>query len=357
MRKLLPFLTLFFASAIALAQSCPANTSPQIVSNNTTTFVENQPGLFSLVTSGSPLPVITETGALPSGVTFVNSVLTGTPVIGSAAASPYILTFTASNCEASVTQTFSLVVSPAPPPPPGNWQPPLVSEWQWLLSVTPTASQITSNSATVWDFDGFDGTASLVNTVHSVGKHAICYIDAGTAENFRPDYSQFPAAALGKSNGWPGEKWLDIRNAAIRPIMAARFAMCKAKGFDAVEPDNIDGYTNSTGFPLKASDQLVYNEWIATTVHGLGLSVALKNDGDQVGSLLSFFDFDINEQCVQYNECSNLTPFVNAGKAVFEAEYQGNVTSVCATLNKDNFNGILDLNDGANLSKLDTECR
>ncbi len=32
--------------------------------------------------------------------------------------------------------------------------------------------------------------------------------------------------------------------------MAARVDTCKAKGFDAVKPDNVDGYTNSIGFPL-----------------------------------------------------------------------------------------------------------
>ena len=96
----------------------------------------------------------------------------------------------------------------------------------------------------------------------------------------------FPSSVLGSSNGWPGEKWLDIRQiSALAPIMTARMQMCVQKGFDALEPDNIDGYANSTGFPLTAQDQLAYNQWIANTAHSLGLSVGLKNDVDQTAQL------------------------------------------------------------------------
>ena len=96
----------------------------------------------------------------------------------------------------------------------------------------------------------------------------ICYIDVGTAENWRADYSSFPASVLGNSNGWPGEKWLDIRQLSVlEPIITARFAMCKTKGFDAVEPDNVDGYENDSGFPLSARQQLTYDEWVAGEVH------------------------------------------------------------------------------------------
>jgi hypothetical protein len=84
---------------------------------------------------------------------------------------------------------------------------------------------------------------------------------------------------LGRAlDGWPGERWLDIRSIdVIAPIMKARIARCARKRFDAVEPDNIDGYQNSSGFPLSRSDQLRYNRWFARHVHRKGMSVALKN--------------------------------------------------------------------------------
>ncbi len=68
----------------------------------------------------------------------------------------------------------------------------------------------------------------------------------------------------------------------LAPLMRARLDLCQAKGFDAVEPDNIDGYQvdGGTGFPLTAGDQLRYNRWIAAEAHCRGLSIGLKNDSD-----------------------------------------------------------------------------
>jgi len=58
--------------------------------------------------------------------------------------------------------------------------------------------------------------------------------------------------------------------------------------------------------------------------------VGLKNDLLQIKDLVSYFDFAYNEQCYQYGECDKLTPFILQGKAVFQAEYQGNLTRICA---------------------------
>ena len=63
--------------------------------------------------------------------------------------------------------------------------------------------------------------------------------------------------------------------------MTARLQMCAQKGFDAVEPDNMDGYENSTGFSISAAAQLAYNQWIAQEAHALGMAVFQKNDPDQ----------------------------------------------------------------------------
>jgi hypothetical protein len=49
------------------------------------------------------------------------------------------------------------------------------------------------------------------------------------------------------------------------PILAARIDACRAKGFDAVEADNVDGFANSSGFALTAADQLAYNRTIAAS--------------------------------------------------------------------------------------------
>ncbi|CAN5191681.1 hypothetical protein BH18ACT4_BH18ACT4_15040 [soil metagenome] len=120
----------------------------------------------------------------------------------------------------------------------GWWSPAPGVTWQWQLT-TPVN---TSVNAEVYDIDLFENDASVVATLHAAGRKVICYLSAGSYENFRPDASRFPAVVLGRNNGWPGEKWLDIRRLDILgPIMEDRLDECAAKGFDAVEPDNIDG--------------------------------------------------------------------------------------------------------------------
>ena len=88
---------------------------------------------------------------------------------------------------------------------------------------------------------------------------------------------------------------------------------------------------------ITAAHQLAYNKFIANTAHSLGMSVGLKNDLDQLSQLVSFYDFAVNEQCFQYQECSGYTStFVKANKAVFGAEYQGDPAVFCPTANQMN---------------------
>ena len=209
----------------------------------------------------------------------------------------------------------------------GRWVPPRALTWYWQLQGA------VNNSETVgaYDIDGFDNSAVEVATLHAQGKHVICYIDVGTAENWRPDYSSFPASVLGSPNGWPGERWLDVRQLAVlEPIMTARFQMCRNKGFDAVEPDNMDGYENNSGFPITAAQQLSYDAWVATEVHSLGMAVFQKNDGEQVSQLQPDFDGALTEQCNRYHECANFDPYLAAGKPVLNAEYSLPTSAFCA---------------------------
>ncbi len=191
--------------------------------------------------------------------------------------------------------------------------------WQWQLS-GPVDPRI---DVPVYDIDGFGNDAAVVRRLHALGRRVICYVNVGAAENYRPDYKRFPARVLGRPNGWPGERWLDIRRLdVLGPIMTARFDMCRDKGFDAVEPDLVENYTEATGFPLTAADQLAYNRLIARLAHERGMSVGLKNDLDQIDELLRDFDFAVNEECVQFHECRALTRFIKAGKAVLHVEYR-----------------------------------
>jgi hypothetical protein len=210
----------------------------------------------------------------------------------------------------------------------GWWTLPQRPTWYWQLQNTVNNNE----PVAVYDIDGFENSAAEVATLHAQGKHVICYIDVGTAENFRPDYASFPKSVLGHSNGWPGEKWLDIRQLSVlEPIMTARFEMCREKGFDAVEPDNIEAFSNKSGFPVTAAQQLTYNEWIAGEVHSLGMAVLQKNDGEQTPELEPYFDGELSEQCNQFRECSDFAPYLAAGKPVLNAEYKVKPKKFCAT--------------------------
>ena len=68
----------------------------------------------------------------------------------------------------------------------------------------------------------------------------VCYISIGTVEDWRSDADDFPSEAIGADmDGWEGEKWLDVNNAVVREIMAARVQTAKSMSCDAVEPDNM----------------------------------------------------------------------------------------------------------------------
>ncbi len=238
---------------------------------------------------------------------------------------------------------------PGSPVPPGGttagrWAPPQHLTWYWQLQGTINNSE----SVAAYDIDGFDNTAGEVSVLHAQGKHVICYVDVGTFEPGRSDSGKFSASVEGSDvQGWPGEKWLDISNLGVlEPIMTARFQMCKEKGFDAVEPDNMDGYENGSGFPLTAAEQLTYDEWVAGEVHSLGMAVFQKNDGEQTSQLESHFDGALDEQCNQYSECSNFQPYLTAGKPVLNAEYGLATSAFCSA---DNSAGIMGARYGLEL--------
>jgi hypothetical protein len=220
------------------------------------------------------------------------------------------------------------------------WKPKASAAVRWQIQFTGKVD--ISVQASVFDVDGDGTTAAQVRALHRRGVKVICYVSAGSYENWRADAQKFPASVLGADlSGWPGEKWLDIRQwKVLGPIMKARFQACRKKGFDAVDPDNLDGYANANGLGLTAADQLAYNRHIAATAHALGLAVGLKNDLDQVKQLVGGFDFAVNEQCAYYRECALLTPFVQAGRPVFEIEYDVVTSSFCPAAGKLGFAAI-----------------
>jgi hypothetical protein len=210
----------------------------------------------------------------------------------------------------------------------GWWRLPKDPTWYWQLN-----GKIRFGlGVQIYDVDAFTTTAAETARLHSEHVHVICYVDVGTAENWRPDYGKFPSSVLGAPNGWPGEVWLDIRQLGVlEPIMAARFQLCREKGFDAVEPDNMEAALNESGFPITLKQQLAFNEWVAEEVHSLHMAVLQKNDSEQTPQENGFFDGALSEECNQYwPECSAYLPYLETGRPVLNAEYRLKTQRFCS---------------------------
>lgn len=200
-----------------------------------------------------------------------------------------------------------------------QYQPRVKTSWQWQLMGKPNLEY----SVDLYDLDLFDTPATTIKQLQAKNIKVICYFSAGSYEDFRIDSIDFPDESKGAVlEGYDNERWLDIRSPKVMEIMKKRMDLAVEKNCDGVEPDNVDGYANNNGLGLKASDQLRFNRTLAEEAHKRGLSIGLKNDLDQLEELVDHFDFAVNEQCHEYNECGRLTTFTNAGKPVFNAEYK-----------------------------------
>lgn len=219
--------------------------------------------------------------------------------------------------EIPTTPTSSSLPTPSGP----IWQPSPGDSFSWQLGSSKGIN--TTFDVDIYDLDLFETEASLISSLHAQGRNVICYISVGSWEDWRPDAADFPSEVIGNDyEGWPGENWLDIRQIDnLAPIIRARLDLCAAKGFDGIEPDNIDLHWADTGFDINYEDQLNYNIWLSEEAHARGLSIGLKNDDDQVNDLLSYFDWALTEDCFDGDWCEEMLPFIEAGKPVFAAEY------------------------------------
>ncbi|HEX6933646.1 MAG TPA: endo alpha-1,4 polygalactosaminidase [Streptosporangiaceae bacterium] len=302
-------------------------------------------------------------------------------------------------------RSASTLATALPAPVPCNtsagscWQPPVTSRWQYQLQGSVNSSgqclypstgfintAITGTSfatgqqvaPTVFDIDIYqDGkcytpnnyailNTAAVSALHTQGDKVIGYLDAGTAETWRPDYPQYQSfnascggCLFGKPvGGFRDEFWLNINTDVsgtnpntgqtetaqqfVLDELTARLAQARAAGADAIEFDNVDAYQNKTGLTITAATQEQFDAAIANLAHANGFTVGLKNDLGQASDLQPYFDFAVNEQCWQYKECNFPPPGLQAwpstyGKAVFNVEYKLATSKFCPQANSSSY--------------------
>eukprot|EP00903_Cladosiphon_okamuranus_P017306 g15946.t1 len=231
------------------------------------------------------------------------------------------------------------------PPLPPVWTPTVGQTWNYHLNAADMLPEEVMPEVDVYviDMDGGHVEATI-ETLRTAGKYVVCYISIGTFENWRTDWglddddptNDFPAEAIGEPlSDWEGERYLDStfikedeNEPAVYEIMRGRVAKAKALGCHGIEPDNMAvGYLENTGVNVDRAASRLYADWFRDLVQTEGMRVGMKNlvwdDDAELPDLAAKFDFGVNEQCSQYDEC-NLPRewFIDAGKPVFHVEYR-----------------------------------
>ena len=225
------------------------------------------------------------------------------------------------------------------------WKPAPGTTWQWQI----TGIVDESVEAAMFDVDLFDArpvqeNGGVIRRLQAKGAVVICYLDTGAWESYRPDARRFPRSVIGNPTGWEGERWLDLRRESwpkFAPIIWKRLDLAKRLGCDGVEPDQNNPIGNRPGFPITRADQKAWYLEVARQAHRRGLSVGMKNGLESIDrDTVAAFDWALNEQCFQYEECARMKPFTKAGKAVFQVEYKLAPAAFCAQAERLGFSSL-----------------
>ncbi|KAE9382151.1 glycoside hydrolase family 114 protein, partial [Stipitochalara longipes BDJ] len=133
----------------------------------------------------------------------------------------------------------------------------------------------------------------------------ICYFSAGTSEAARDDIGCFNTQPGAQDYGCnyggnsPDEFWLNTTSREVRRIMLRRLDQAAQLGCDAVDPDNMDGYSNNNGIGETVADAADYMWFLIQEAHHRGLGIGLKNSDDLAmnKTLTDQLDFAVVEEC------------------------------------------------------------
>ncbi|KAF9255404.1 glycoside hydrolase family 114 protein [Marasmius fiardii PR-910] len=166
------------------------------------------------------------------------------------------------------------------------------------------------------------------------GKYNICYVNAFQTQPDEKAFWMSPGRdhlILRKANGnyfadpnWPGEYLLNTttnqNRQEIATIVNGWILGCQQKGFNGIEPDNLDTYSRSNKL-ITLDNNLQLAKLLADYAHSLNLAFGQKNaaEASTKAKSVAGFDFAIAEQCQQYNECNSYTNVY--GNQLLEIEY------------------------------------
>jgi glycosyl hydrolase family 114 len=161
--------------------------------------------------------------------------------------------------------------------------------------------------------------------------YSICYVNAFQTQPDADWTGARDALILRDRRGaklrdpdWPDEYFLDIsvasKRSALVDIVGGWIEECAAKGFDAVELDNLDSFTRADEL-LSVDETLAYARELLGIAHANMLGVAQKNTAEQSALFHEAgFDFSVAEECYAYEgDCELYTDAY--GARVFDVEY------------------------------------
>jgi hypothetical protein len=170
------------------------------------------------------------------------------------------------------------------------------------------------------------------NSAPADGLYNICYVNGFQVQPDEESFwtSQHSTLVLRDSSGNPiiDADWdemlldtsTDTKRTQLAAIIGGWIAQCKADGFNAVEIDNLDSYSRSSGL-LTQANNIAFMALLSATAHQNGLAIAQKNSSELLGSAGAMgTDFAVVEECNRYSECDTYTAVY--GNLVFVIEYR-----------------------------------
>ena len=307
------------ANTSVTAQATVAvNIPPQITSTNGASFTVGALGSFTVRATGTPTPALSETGSLPTGVTFVDNgngtaTLSGTPASGTQTQSPYVFTITAQNgVNPAATQSFTLQVVLTQPPAitsPSSTSFTVSAAGSFTVQATgaptPALSETGSLPASVIFHDNGNGTATISGTATATGSSTITITAAnGIGTNATQSFTLNVVAA----------PVITSFSAAASPITAGASTTLTAvfsNGTGSVN-NGVGAVTNNVAVTVSPASTTTYT---LTVTNAAGTSVTSQATVTVVAAPV-ITSFTAGSTTIVSGTPTTLTPVFNAGAGI-----------------------------------------